>query len=80
MPAEMKGARTLRKLKGVNRFLRKHKLISKGATVVSKVGPKKYRATAAKSAAIAKQLGYGLRLAGAGKKKKKRRRGRPCGK
>lgn len=83
MPPKKRGLRTLRRVKSANTFLRKHRVISRGATLVSKVGPKKHRRTAAKTAQIARQLGYGLKLAGSGRKavKKKRRRvGRPCGK
>jgi hypothetical protein len=65
---QMEGSGIKDILKGVNKFLRKHKVISKGASIAAKVGPKKYRKGARATAGIAKQLGYGkggaLRLAG----------------
>ena len=72
-------------LKGVNKFLKKHKLISKGAKIAVKVAPKKYKKSIGTAGSVAEMLGYGvslpggaygqgLRLAGAGKKRKRKRR------
>ena len=76
-------------LKGVDKYLKEHKLISKGAKVLVKVAPEKYKGKLSAAGDVAKMLGYGvslpggsLRLAGQGKKKKgtkkgAKKRGRP---
>ena len=81
-------------LKKVNAFLKKNKLISKGAKIAVAVAPKKYKGRIKIAGETAGLLGYGscggglglpggrrgrgLKLAGAGKRKRKRRVGRPC--
>ena len=86
MPA-LKGAGKKKKvtkvLKKVDAFLKKNKLISKGAKVLVKVAPKKHRAKIKAAGDVAQLLGYGvglpggaccgsgLKLAGQGKKRKR---------
>ena len=77
-------------LKKVNTFLKKNKLISKGAKVLvkSKIVPKKHRGKIKAAGEVAELLGYGtmkgrgtslpgggLRLAGTGKRRKGRKKG-----
>lgn len=69
-------------LKGVNKFLKEHKLISKGAKVLVKVAPEKYKSKIAATGDVAQMLGYGvslpgggLKLAGQGKRKKAKKKG-----
>ena len=66
-------------LRGVNAFLRKHKILSKGAKLVAPLSGKyegKIRLAGKTSAALGYGLspagGGGLRLAGQGKKRKKK--------
>ena len=85
-----KAKKVVKVLSKVNKFLRKHKLISKGAKIAVKVVPKKYKGTVRTIGRTAGQLGYGrgsglslpggaygqgLRLAGAGKKRKGKKPG-----
>lgn len=73
-------------LKKVNRFLRKHRVLSRGANLVGRFAPGKYGAIARKAGRTASALGYGLslpggalRLAGArgyGRRRRRRRRHR----
>tara|TARA_R110002126_G_scaffold53398_1_gene144374 strand:- start:811 stop:1104 length:294 start_codon:yes stop_codon:yes gene_type:complete len=46
-------------LKGVNKFLKKHKLLSKGAKIAVKVAPKKYKKSIGVAGDVAEMLGYG---------------------
>ncbi len=80
-----KKKKVVKVLKDVNKFLRKHKLLSKGAKIAVKVAPKKYKSKISTAGNIAEQLGYGvslpggaygsgLRLAGQGKKRKRRKK------
>ena len=48
-------------LKGVNKFLKKHKLLSKGAKIAVKSGivPKKYKKSVSAAGDVAGLLGYG---------------------
>ena len=68
----MSGAGKKRKtkevLKKVNTFLKKHKLISKGAKVLVKVAPKKHRGKIKAAGDVAGLLGYGVSLPGGGLK------------
>ena len=80
---QMQGNGVMDILKGVNKFLRKNKVISTGVSAIAPILPGKYRKYATTGANVARQLGYGvglpggsgLRLAGQGRK---RRVGRPC--
>lgn len=74
---EMEGNGIKDIVKGLNKFLKKHKVISRGASIIEPVAGK-HKSKVRKVGQVAKQLGYGkgsgLKLAGAGKK---RRVGRP---
>ncbi len=79
---QMQGNGVMDILKGVNKFLKKSKIISTTADAFAPVIPKKYRGYVSAGSKVAKQYGYGvqlpggggLRLAGQGRKK---RVGRP---
>ena len=77
---ELKGEGVMDILKGVNKFLRKHKIISKAADIAASVAPDNFKGKAKTASAVAKTLGYGLtppggglRLAGQGKRGRKKR-------
>ena len=65
-------------VKGLNKFLKKHHVISRGASIIEPVAGK-HKSKVRKVGKVAKQLGYGkgsgLKLAGTGRRK--RRVGRP---
>jgi hypothetical protein len=58
---EGKKRKVAKVLKGVNKFLKKHKLLSKGAKIAVQSGvvPKKYRKGVKSAGTVAEMLGYG---------------------
>lgn len=68
----MRGRGIVDILKKANAFLRKHKVISRGAAAVSPLLPAKFQPWATKIGGVSSALGYGrrrggsLRLAGSG--------------
>jgi hypothetical protein len=59
-----------------NRFLKKHKVLSRGIKTFGGILPKQYRAPAITAGKLAKQLGYGVVVTGGGRRRTHRTRRR----